>query len=220
MGILSYAANIVKNNQSNPENFEISKKNLLKHLKELKALESKLWGVTINHLSSGEEVVLEDTNHLIYYISSEKHDELSKILEMKEIEDFLSDIRNLKSDFVYLKKQIKEKDKLKNLISSFTIKLVDEKNYDRLEDIFLLEKQLYDVIERQDEELSNFMENISKIKVDMNSKKVDAFMDSLVNIRKILAGHMDHHDLWEEERMGFSNTSNILHSLIKIVQEK
>lgn len=213
--VLSQVMNIIRRKEPS---IQEEKKYLIKYLKELKALEAKLWGVTINHLSNDQEQVLEDANHLIYLISKEKIEELSEILSLKEVSDFTNDIRNLKNDFVYLKKQITKKEKLKNLIASYTIKLVDKKTYSSLEPIFLLEKQLYEVLEKQEEELETLTKEINSIKIDVNGKKIDLFLESLNKIRKILAGHMDHHSLWEEEKEGYSNVSNILTALIREVE--
>jgi hypothetical protein len=202
---------------SSVQTHEEKKKSLLLFLENLKQLESKLWGVTIQNLSNGEEVVLEDANHLIYLISRDNTESLKKVLKSKEIKEFTKDIENLREDFLILKKQIKRKENLKNLISNYSIRLVSEENYSKLEKVFLLEKQLNEVIAKQDEELNNLLKNISQIKFPIENKE-KLFLDSLVKMRKILSGHMDHHSLWEEEKQGFSNTSNIISSLIKEVK--
>lgn len=199
------------------KNFETDLNDLLFFLKELKHIEANLWGVTINHLKNGEEEVLEDTNHLIYLISKNEHKEkIVQILKEKEINSFFEDLKNLKLDFNHLKKKIREKDKLKNLISKVTIKLVNPENYDSLENIFLLEKKLYEVIEIQDLELENFLKNISKVEIK-KEEKLNIFLNYLKEVRKILAGNQDLYYLFEEERAGYSITSNILHELIKLV---
>lgn len=199
------------------KNFETDLNDLLFFLKELKHIEANLWGVTINHLKNGEEEVLEDTNHLIYLISKNEHKEkIVQILKEKEINSFFEDLKNLKLDFNHLKKKIREKDKLKNLISKVTIKLVNPENYDSLENIFLLEKKLYEVIEIQDLELENFLKNISKVEIK-KEEKLNIFLNYLKEVRKILAGNQDLYYLFEEERAGYSITSNILHKLIKLV---
>lgn len=192
---------------------------LVEKLKELKRLEAKLWGVSVNELANGEEEVLEDANHLIYLFNSNEDEKLSEILEKKDVKDFLNDLRNLKNQFVLLKKEIKKKEELRNLITNYTIKLVDKKTYSKMEKIFILEKQLYEVIEKQETELEEIYSHFSKIKVDINGKEKRVFLGSLKKIRKILAGHLEHHSLWEDERRGYSNTSNILNSLIKVVNE-
>lgn len=196
------------------------KENLLIYLKTLKELESKLWGITLVNVSHDEDKLLENANHLIQVFSKNNIHDLKKIYSFKEVKEFISEISKLREDFVYLKKQIKESDRLKNLITEYTIKLVSERNFSKLEKIFILEKQLYDVIEVQDKNFSELFADISKIKNISDETKIEIFMESLKRTRGILAGHMDFHALWEEERTGFSNTSNIIHSLIKTVSEE
>ncbi len=191
------------------------KKSLLEYLEKLQQTEARLWGVTIKTVSNSEDRVLEDTNHLIYLINNDKS-KLKKILNSKDVKTFRRDLKNLREDFLFLKRQIKRKDALKNLISNYTIKLVNEENYPKLENIFLLEKQLHEVIDKQNIELSEILKEVSSIKIPENSK-VDIFISSLLLLRKILSGHMDHHSLWEEEMQGYSNTSNIIHAIIKEV---
>ncbi len=233
MGLISKVANVKKTKQdgnnrkgtiseiirfSHVQTHEERKKSLLLFLENLKQLETRLWGVTIQNLSNGEEIVLEDANHLIYLVSRDKDEKLKLILKSKEISEFISDIENLREDFLVLKKQIKRKENLKNLISNYTIKLVSEENYSKLEQIFLLEKQLNEVIDKQEEELNKLLKNVSYIKFPEANSKEKLFLDSLIKIRDILSGHLDHHSLWDEERQGFSNTSNIIHSLIKTIE--
>ena len=196
------------------------KENLLIYLKTLKELESKLWGITLVNVSHDEDKLLEDANHLIQVFSKNNIHDLKKIYSFKEVKEFISEISKLREDFVYLKKQIKESDRLKNLITEYTIKLVSERNFSKLEKIFILEKQLYDVIEVQDKNFSELFADISKIRNISDETKIEIFMESLKRTRGILAGHMDFHALWEEERTGFSNTSNIIHSLIKTVSDE
>lgn len=196
------------------------KENLLIYLKTLKELESRLWGITLVQVSHEEDKLLEDANHLIQVFSKNSITDLHKIYKFKEVKEFVLEITKLREDFVYLKKQIKESDRLKNLITEYTIKLVSERNFSKLEKIFLLEKQLYDVIEIQDKNFSELFADISKIKNVSEETKIEVFMSSLKKTREILAGHMDFHSLWEEERMGFSNSSNIIHSLIKEVSDE
>ncbi len=216
MGILERTVQFFKD--TNNTNFKEEKTKLIKFLKELKSIEANLWGVNIVHLQNGEEEVLEDTNHLIYLISRENQNKkLNDILNLKEIKQFFKDMENLKSDFSYLKKKIKNKNKLKNLISNFTIKLVDPENYMKMENVFLLERKLYEIIDMQDEELNNLFKNINKIKIN-DDEKTEAFLDSLKKIRTILAGHQDLHEMWNNERIGFSDTSNIIHELLRIVK--
>lgn len=203
--------------KGNP-NFEDEKNKLISFLKELKTIEANLWGVNIIHLQNGEEEILEDSNHLIYLIShSKEHSRLEEVLKLKEIKEFKKDLENLKNDFNFLKKRIVEKTKLKNLISNFTIKLVEPKNYLEMENVFLLEKKLYEIIETQDDELKDLFKNISKIKIN-EDEKTQVLIDSLKNIRTIFAGHHDLHKIWNDERKGFSNTSNIIHELLRIIK--
>lgn len=197
---------------------DYEKNKILDYLYKLKKLEAKLWGVIIRDISYTEEKVLEDTNHLVYLYSTGKKESLNKILQKKEYKEFLKDLISLKKDFIILKKEIREKEKLKLLVSNFTIKLVDSKNYLKFKDVFLLEKVLYDVLDRQDEELNVLLNDISKMKIE-SENKIDAFLESLKNIRTILSGHLDHHELFEDERFGYSNTSNILHELIKVFKK-
>jgi len=193
---------------------------LLSYLNELKILEANLWGINIIQLQNTNEEVLEDTNHLIYLISKEKHHpKLKEILIKKEIKEFTEEIKKLKEDFNHLKKKIKEKNQLKNLISNFTIKIVEPQNYSKMKNIFLLEKKLYEIIEEQDKELEELFKEINHIKLNNKEEKVEHFIKTLKNIRTILAGHQDIHHLWNKERIGYSDTSNILYELTKIVKE-
>lgn len=200
----------------NQNQLNIMQEKLLHYLEELKALESKLWGFTIQQLVSGEEEVLENTNHLIYKLQNKNHQELKEELKNKEIEEFLEHIKELKEDFTYLKKKVHQENVLKNLITNYTIKLVDKKTYPKLQEIFLLEKQLNEVLEVQEEAFNILLKDVNQIKLK-EFEKEELFIETLKKIRNILAGHMDHHDLWEEERQGFSNTSNIILSLKKII---
>ena len=194
---------------------------LISYLNELKRLEANLWGVNIIQLKNTNEEVLEDTNHLIYLISKEKnqYEKLKTILIKKEFKEFKNDILKLKIDFSYLKKKIKEKNKLKNMISNFTIKVVEPKNYSKMKNIFLLEKKLYEIIEEQDLELEKLFTEINKIKFSNKEEKINQFILNLRKIRTILAGHQDLHHLWNKERIGYSVTSNIIHELIRTIKE-
>lgn len=190
-------------------------KDLTDFLRKLQALEAKLWGVTINDIATSEEKVLEDTNHLIYLLTREKNHELLDLLSEKEVKDFLLDIKNLKDDFLILKKQVMKQNKLRNFIASLSIKIVNRNNYMALENIFVLESQLYTVLDSQETSLKKIIKEISNIKAEEKTEKVKIFIDYLVQIREILGGHLDHHNLWEEERMGYSNVSNIISALIR-----
>lgn len=196
------------------------KEKILHYLLTLKNVEAKLWGIIIKDISHDEERVLEDTNHLIYLYSRGKTNDLKKILDSKNYKDFLHELEKLRKIFLILKKEIREKEKLKYLISNFTIKLVDSKNYDKFKDVFLLERVLYEVLDKQDEDLIFLFDDLNKLKITSDDMKFDLFIKTLKNIRSILSGHIDHHYLFEEERYGYSNTSNVLYELIKIFKTK
>lgn len=224
MGIVQIGYNIVKNKNSlknifkKEETFNDIIDDLLKFLSLLKTIETSFWGVNITRIKNDEEIIVEDTNHLIYLISRDKKEILLNILKEKDVEDFFLNLNKLIEDFKYLRKKINERDKLKNLITKLSIKLVDKNHFKDLENIFILEKQLYKVLDRQDEEFKQILSETYKLKFDLdNDGKVEYFVEILKNIRQILAGHLEFHELWEEERFGFSNTSNIIHSLIKNV---
>ena len=194
-----------------------SKEDLLRYLTRLKELESKLWGVTLNDIAASEEMILESSNHLIFLLNNTTEKQMKSILALKEVKEFFYELKRLNEDFMYLKKKIKDKSKLKNYISKYTIKLVDQRRYDKMKNIFILEKQLYDVLDIQDMEFKKLMKEIKEIQYTDNDEKISDFMNHLYRVRDILAGHMDHHQLWEEELQGYSNTSNILTKLIKEV---
>lgn len=194
-----------------------SKEDLLRYLTRLKELESKLWGVTLNDIAASEEMILESSNHLIFLLNNTTEKQMKSILALKEVKEFFYELKRLNEDFMYLKKKIKDKNKLKNYISKYTIKLVDQRRYDKMKNIFILEKQLYDVLDIQDMEFKKLMKEIKEIQYTDNDEKISDFMNHLYRVRDILAGHMDHHQLWEEELQGYSNTSNILTKLIKEV---
>ncbi len=219
MGITRMLFNSMVVNRNPAKRLEQERDKILKFLYDIQALESKLWGVIIKDINANEEKVLEDSNHLIYLYSRGKHQDLHKILKKKDFKAFLKDLNDLKKDFNLLKKTIKDKDRLKLLLSNFTIKLVDARNYDKFKDVFLLERMLYDVLDNQDDELAVIIGDISKMKVDTDDEKFDVFLQSLKNIREILAGHIETHNLFEDERGGFSNVSNIIYALIKIFKQ-
>lgn len=193
---------------------------ILNYFEKLKKIESRLWGIIITQLKNGQEIVIEDTNHLIYLITKENYEELNQILTQKDTLEFLNDLKTLKNDFLTLKKEIKEKETLKLLISNFTIKLVNTKNYSKFKEIFLLEKQLYEILDKQEDELNTLIQDFKNIKINTKENKIELFLTSLKNIRKILAGHLDNYEYFEQEREGFSNTSNIINELIKIFKTK
>lgn len=193
---------------------------LLDFLKDLERVESKLWGVNISELSNGEERILEDTNHLIYLISREnKHKELKAVLRLKDVDEFIKEVRKLKEDFQMLKKLVREENQLKLLITNYTIKLVNERNFTKLQRIFLLEKELNEIIERQEAEFEVILSESSKVKVDTEDERVEKFLESLYRLRKVLAGHLDVHGIWEEERSGYSRTSRIITEMRTEIQK-
>ncbi len=216
MQFIKKTINFIEKHKKEKEKKDI--KSLIEYLKELKRIESSLWGITINHFNSGEEEVLEDTNHLIYLISKNKEDNIKEILKSKEFYEFIKDLENLKEDFNYLKKKIKEKNKLRNMISNFTIKLVQPENYNKMEKIFLLEKKLYDIIDLQDLELNKLISDVKKLKINSKEIEIEISLNYLKEIRKILSAHQDSHNLWNQERFEYSSTSNIIHELLKIIE--
>jgi len=206
--------NIFKKN-----NFENIVCDLLKFLKELQSLEAKLWGISITKIKNDEEIIIEDSNHLIYLILNEKQEILENILRQKDVKDFFSSLQILFKDFNSLKRKIHKRDYLKNLITKLSIKLVDKHNFKAMEDIFILEKQLYEVLDRQDEDFKNILIDSSSINISISQiSKFEKLITILKDVRNILGGHLEHHELWEDERLEFSNTSNIIHSLIENVE--
>lgn len=200
---------------------ENPKETLLNFLRDLQSLEAKLWGVNIIHLKNGEENILEDSNHLIYALSRNKSKELTQLVKRKDTQEFLEELTSLRDDFLQLKRKIEDKSRLKFLISNYTIKSVNSENYDHLEKVFLLEKQLYEVLARQDEEFQKLFDSTNDLRIKKHDDDTtEYFIDALKRIRTILAGHLDTHDLWDEERQGYSNLSNIIHALLKEISKK
>ncbi len=196
------------------------KQEILNYLNDLKAQEARLWGVLVNDISAGEEKNLANSNHLIYLLNHKKPENLSNLLKLKDVKNFLSDILELRKDFLLLKKNIKHKDRLKLLISNFTIQLVSANNYDKFKDVFLVEKQLYEVLDRQEKDFDELIKDIGKIGYIKNDEqKVETFILYLKDLRRLLAGHLDNLKYFEEERFHYSNTSNIIDKLIKIFQQ-
>lgn len=191
---------------------------LLSYLQELQHLESRLWGIVIKELENGEELVLENANHLLYLVRN-NGEEMKDFLQTKEVREFIEELKELREDFLYLKKKIKEKNRLKSLVNLYTLKLVTKNSYPKLEEIFLLEKQLNEVIEVQDRELMELIVDISYLENLTGKEKVEGFIEGIKRIRKILSGHLEHHELWDRERMEFSNASNIISALIVRVKE-
>lgn len=193
---------------------------LLLFLEELKKHEARLWGVTLNNIKTDEEEALEDSHHLIYLLQKSEQMSLKKILKLKETKDLLKDLKDIREDFLHLKKQIVHKGNLKSFISEFTLRSSNTQNVNSLSSILLLEKQLYEVLEKQDDEMKTLFEEIEALKIKKHDNDtVEYFITALKRIRSILAGHLDHHEFWEDERKGYSNISNILHTLIKKVEK-
>ncbi len=215
MRLLSKAYEALRERSKNKHPKEV----LLSFLEELQKHESKLWGVTLNQIKSDEEEALEDSHHLIYLLQHKHKLSLKKILFLKETKDLLQDLKEIRDDFLHLKKQILYKGDLKSLISEFTLRCSNQNFMKEFNEILLLEKQLYEVLERQDDELKELFEEIDSLRIKKrDDATVEYFIDALKRIRTILAGHLDHHEFWEDERKGFSNISNILHELLKKVK--
>ena len=192
---------------------------LLSYLYELQNLEARLWGVIIKEIENGEELALESANHLLYLVRNNEEDNLKDFFEQKDVKDFMSELKELRKDFIYLKKKIKDKNRLKSLVNSYTLKLVNKQSYPKLEEIFILEKQLNQVIEVQDRDLMQVIVEISFLQDVSRQQKVEGFMEAVKKIRKILSGHMEHHELWDMQRQDYSNASNILNALIVRVRQ-
>ncbi|MFW6285811.1 MAG: hypothetical protein ACOC16_01420 [Nanoarchaeota archaeon] len=212
---MSKLLNVILYSNNKKSKIKHEQEKILKYLKELEKLEAKLWGTDIKNLKHGEETVLEDSNHLIHLIANKKYDTLKKILELKDTKKILNDIFQFKNDFNILKKELREKETLKLFISNFTIKLVDAKNYNKFKNVFLIEKHLYEVLDVQDNEFNILLNDLSKIKIKTTDEKIETFLSSLKKIRAILSGHLDNYKHFEEERLGYSNTSNLIFELIK-----
>ena len=201
--------NLLKKNSS-----ETVQGTLCNFLQELLIIERKIHGVTLLQIKNGEEEGIENANHLLVLLKKHPKKSLKKVLKEKDVIDFLDELTQIRSDFLYLKKQITKKDKLKQLIAEFTLKCIDPKNFKLLEKIFKLEKQLFQVLERQDQELEIFFKELGLLRIKKNpDDTLDYFIDAVSKIRGILAGHLDYHELWEEEKSDFSNLTHILYSL-------
>lgn len=201
------------------ENKKEPQEDLLEYLLKLKKLEARLWGVTINDLVGEEEQILEDTNHLIYIINHRKENEIKATLKVKEVKDFLTDIKKLQEDFLILKNMVRAEDRLKRRVSEYSVRLVSPNKFNKLKNMFILVNQLYDVLDVQDEMIKSVIRDVRSFKFDTEQRKLDVFLDTLYKLRTMLAGHMEHHKLWEEDREGYSNTSNIISALIIEVKE-
>lgn len=182
--------------------------------------ESKLWGTQLQHLKNQQEDTLEDINHIVYKFQSLDEKALKEMLKSKDVEDVISELLNVYEEIKHLKKLINRQEVFKNTLNSLTLLLVNEETYQYFEDIFLLEKQLQQVIIWQEEEFKQLFKDSQDIKnaKDLNFKS-ELLYQKLIQMRQILAGNLDHHDLWRDEMQGFSNCSNILHALkAKIMQ--
>jgi hypothetical protein len=208
--------NININLKTEKESFNTNKEKILSFLNELRILEAKLWGVYINDSLSETEDILEDTNHLIYLISRNKDKEILNLISEKERDFFLKELNNAKKGFKLLKEKIEHEDMLKKLISEFTIKLVNDENFNYLKDIFFLEKLLYEVLEIQHQDLLIFEMNFPKIDFKQNP---EILLTSLKKLREILSGPMELNKFFSDERKSFSVVSNILHKLIEIISK-
>lgn len=197
----------------------IEKNKIIEYLEDLQLKEAKLWGVIVKNLKEGEDNLVEDTTHLIHLINSKKYSTLNQVLSKKDGKHFLEDLEKIKKDFLVLKRAIRDQDKLKLLISNFTIKLVDSANYNKFKLVFLLERDLYEVLDRQDLELNRILMDVSRLKLVTEGEKLEVFTEILKDLRDILAGHLDNFKYFEEDRLGFSNTSNLIYELIKIFEQ-
>jgi len=198
----------------------VEKNRIKNYLEDLQEKEAMLWGNIIKNLKEEENKLVENTNHLIYLINSKNYKTLEKLLLKKDVKEFLEDLELIKKDFLGLRRAIKDQDKLKLLISNFTIKLVDSANYEKFKLVFLLQRDLYEVLDRQELELKTLLNDVSKFKIETDKEKLDTFILYLKDLRDILAGHLDNYKHFEEERLGYSNTSNLLHELIKIFSQE
>ena len=177
------------------------------------SLESQLWGIQLKQLIHEQEETLEEVNHIIYKFNSLNEEEMKDYLKSKEVEHVFTQIAIIFEDFRHLKKQITRKEVFKNTLNSLTLLLMSEETYQLFEDIFLFEKQLQEVLLWQEEEFKSLFQHTKDLKNLSDSEKSDHLYENIRKIREILAGNLDHHQLWESEMQGFSNCSNILHSI-------
>ena len=183
--------------------------------------EAKLWGVELKELKHNQEDVLEEVNHLIYKFLNTPPQDMKKYLKSKEFNEIEKELKIIHEELKHLKKLINRQEVFKNTLTSLTLLLVNEDTYELFEDIFLLEKQLQEVLIWQEEEFKQIFVNSKELKIKSIDEhtKAEIMYEQLINVRKILAGNLDHHDLWEDEMQGFSNCSNILHALkAKVIQ--
>ncbi|MCH8519846.1 MAG: hypothetical protein LAT82_03780 [Nanoarchaeota archaeon] len=183
--------------------------------------EARLWGVELKELKNNQEEALEEINHLIYKFQNTPPEKMKLYLKSKNFNDIEKELKIIHEELKHLKKLINRQEVFKNTLTSLTLLLVNEDTYELFEDIFLLEKQLQEVLIWQEEEFKQIFTTSKDLKIqeiDSNTKS-ELFYNQLVEVRRILAGNLDHHDLWEDEMQGFSNCSNILHALkAKILQ--
>ena len=177
------------------------------------SLEAQLWGVQIKELMHEQEQALEDVNHLIHKFQKMDNSEMKKYLKSKELHETVKEIVVIYEDFKHLKKQINRKEVFKNTLNSLTLLIINEENYQLFEEIFLLEKQLQEVLFWQEEEFQALFKYSKELKHLSDDDQSDHLYENIRKVREILAGNLDHHDLWESEMYGYSNCSNILHSI-------
>ncbi|MFP4402046.1 MAG: hypothetical protein ACLFPL_02345 [Candidatus Nanoarchaeia archaeon] len=182
--------------------------------------EAKLWGAQLVTLKNTQEDVLEEANHIIYKFQHTNEEEFKEYLKSKEVEEFIQEVLHIHEEFKELKKQINRQEVFKNTITSLTLLLMNEEIYSYFEDIFLLEKQLQEVLLWQENEFKELFKTSNELKhFDDKQLKAETIYGKLTHLRTILAGNLDHHELWEDEMQGFSNCSNILHALkAKVIQ--
>ena len=182
--------------------------------------EAKLWGVQLKELKHEQEDTLEDINHIIHKFQNKSEHDMKKILKDKEVDEILNELLQIHEDLKVLKKLINRQEVFKNTLTSLTLLLVNEETYQHFEDIFLLEKQLQQVLIWQEEEFKIIFKNSTQLKnIQNEDHRADTLYEYLIDMRNVLAGNLDHHELWEDEMQGFSNCSNILHALkAKVIQ--
>ena len=177
------------------------------------SLEAQLWGIQLKELMHEQEETLEEVNHIIHKFNSLNEKEMKKFLKSKEIHRVFEEIAVIYEDFKHLKKQISRKEVFKNTLNSLTLLLMNEDTYQLFEDIFLFEKQLQEVLLWQEEEFKSLFKYSKELKHIEEDEQAKHLYENIRRVREILAGNLDHHQLWESEMQGYSNCSNILHSI-------
>ncbi|MFT4244821.1 MAG: hypothetical protein ACMXYB_05200 [Candidatus Woesearchaeota archaeon] len=183
--------------------------------------EAKLWGVELKELKHNQEDVLEEVSHLIHKFLNTPPENMKQYLKSKEFKEIDKELKIIHEELKHLKKLINRQEVFKNTLTSLTLLLVNEDTYELFEDIFLLEKQLQEVLIWQEEEFKEIFTNSKELKIKSidEQSKAELMYKQLIDVRKILAGNLDHHNLWKDEMQGFSNCSNILHALkAKLIQ--